>query len=103
MGPGCRTATLNDKGFNVRDPLASGGGVKVKGISAATKQEVSTYVDARFYVRNKIGRRIYELWLFDASYIRLGEVSIGYIPDKSLISKTPFKTAKLSLIARDPA
>lgn len=102
-GQAKETAELNDKGFNVRDPIANGGGVKVTGISAATKQEVTAYVDARSYFRNTIGTRIYEEWLFDASYIKLREVSIGYNFDKQLLGKTPFKTAKIALIARNPA
>jgi TonB-linked SusC/RagA family outer membrane protein len=102
-GQAAETAVLNDKGVNVREPLANGGGVKVEGISAATKQQVSTYVDARSYFRTAIGTRIYEEWLFDASYIKLREVSIGYALDKNLLNRTPFKTARVSLIARNPA
>ena len=101
-GQAAETAVLNDKGFNVRDPIANGGGVKVTGISPAGT-EVTAYVDARSYFRNTIGTRIYEEWLFDASYIKLREVSIGYSFDKQLLSKTPFKSAKIALIARNPA
>jgi hypothetical protein len=96
------TAVMNDKGFNVRDPLASGGGVRVDGISAATGAEVTAYVDARSYFRNTIGTRIYEEWLYDASYVKLREISIGYNFSQQLISRTPFKGAKISLIARNP-
>ena len=102
-GQAAETAALNDKGFNVRDPLASGGGVKVTGISGATGQEVTAYVDARSYFRNTIGTRIYEEWLFDASYIKLREISFGYNLSNQLLNKTPFKSAKISLIARNPA
>jgi outer membrane receptor protein involved in Fe transport len=101
-GQAAETAVLNDKGFNVRDPVASGGGVKVEGVSAASGQEVTAYVDARSYFRNTIGTRIYEEWLFDASYIKLREVSLGFIVDKEILSKTPFRTAKIALIARNP-
>jgi hypothetical protein len=102
-GQAAETAALNDKGFNVRDPLASGGGVKVTGISSATGQEVTAYVDARSYFRNTIGTRIYEEWLFDASYVKLREISFGYNLDQQLVNRTPFKSAKISLIARNPA
>jgi outer membrane receptor protein involved in Fe transport len=101
-GQAAETAVLNDKGFNVRDPLATGGGVKVTGVNP-TGQEVTAYVDARSYFRNTIGTRIYEEWLYDASYIKLREVSLGYSFGKELLTKTPFKTARLSLIARNPA
>ncbi len=97
------TAAMNDKGFNVRDPLASGGGVKVTGLSAATKQEVTAYVDARSYFRNTIGTKIYEEWLFDASYIKLRELSLGFNLDPQLLHKTPFKAVKIAVIARNPA
>jgi hypothetical protein len=76
--------------------------VKVEGVSAASGQEVTAYVDARSYFRNTIGTRIYEEWLFDASYIKLREVSLGFIVDKEILSKTPFRTAKIALIARNP-
>ncbi|MEO5997549.1 MAG: SusC/RagA family TonB-linked outer membrane protein [Chitinophagaceae bacterium] len=96
------TAALNDKGFNVRAPLANGGGYKITGISQASGREVSAYVDARTYFRNNIGTRIYEEWLFDASYIKLREVSIGYNLGENLLKKLPFKSAKLAFITRNP-
>lgn len=102
-GQAAETAVFNDKGFNVRDPLAAGGGVRVDGISDATGNEVTAYVDARAYFRNTIGTRIYEEWLFDASYIKLREVSVGYTFEKGILKKTPIKTVKLAFIARNPA
>ncbi len=101
-GQAAETAAMNDKGFNVRDAIASGGGVRVEGISQATGQEVVAYVDARSYFRNTIGTRIYEEWLFDASYIKLREISFGYNIGKKMLSKIPFKSAKVSFIARNP-
>lgn len=102
-GQAAETAVFNDKGFNVRDPLAAGGGVRVDGISDATGNEVTAYVDARAYFRNTLGTRIYEEWLFDASYIKLREVSVGYTFEKGILEKTPIKTVKLAFIARNPA
>ena len=95
------TAMLNDKGKNVRDPLADGGGVKVEGISAATKQPVTAYVDAKAYW-DVVGRRIYEEWVIDASYIKLREVRLGYTFDKKTIGKLPFNSLSFALIARNP-
>ncbi len=98
------TAAMNDKGFNVRDAIANGGGFKITGISQASGQEVTAYIDARSYFRNTIGTKIYEEWLFDASYIKLREISLGYTLPVGLLSKTKFiKTAKVALIARNPA
>jgi len=102
-GQAAETVELNDKGFNVRDPLAAGGGYKIEGISQATGQEVTAYVDARLYFRNAIGTRIYEEWLYDASYIKLRELSLGFNFDQKILRHTPFKAAKVALIARNPA
>lgn len=97
------TVAINDRGFNVRDAVEDGGGVKVTGISASTGEPVETYVDARSYYRNVVGRRIYEEWLFDASYIKLSEVRLGYTFDANALRNLPFKSANLALIARNPA
>ncbi|MCF3111294.1 SusC/RagA family TonB-linked outer membrane protein [Niabella sp. CC-SYL272] len=101
-GQAAITAAVNDKGKNVRDPLADGGGYKIEGISQKTGEAVTTYVDARTYFRNNIGTRIYDEWLYDASYIKLREVSIGYNFSKKTLEKTPVKALRLALIARNP-
>lgn len=101
-GQAFETAALNDKGFNVRDAIAAGGGVKINGISQATGQEVTAYVDARTYFRTNLGTRIYDEWIYSASYIKLREISVGYNFEPQLLAKTPFKTAKISFIARNP-
>lgn len=97
------TVAMNDLGNNVRDPLEDGGGVKVTGISAETGEAVSAYVDARSYYRNVLGRSVYEEWLYDASYIKLREVRLGYSLGEKLLDKLPFKSVNVSLIARNPA
>jgi hypothetical protein len=101
-GQAAETATINDKGKNIRDDLAAGGGVKVTGISAATGAEVTAYVNARTYYRNTIGTRVYEEWLFDASYIKMREVRLGYTFTKANFSKLPVKSINLSFIAKNP-
>jgi len=101
-GQAAETAATNDKGFNVRDAVANGGGVKVNGISSVSGQEVTAYVEARNYYRNILGTQVYEEWLMDASYVKLREVSVGYNLGKKMMSKLPFKSAKVALIARNP-
>jgi TonB-linked outer membrane protein, SusC/RagA family len=101
-GQAAETAAMNDKGKNIRDPLDEGGGVKVTGISAASKQEVTVYVNARNYYRNTLGNKIYEEWLFDASYIRMREIRLGYTFSKLNIAKLPVRSINLAYIARNP-
>jgi len=96
------TAATNDKGKNVRDAIADGGGVHVIGMSDATKQLVDAYVDARAYYRTTLGTHVYEEWLYDASYVKLRELKLGYTFDKSRLGKIPFNSVNLSLFARNP-
>lgn len=96
------TVAINDNGKNVRDPVSEGGGVKVEGISESTGQPVTAYVDARSYYRNVVGRRIYEEWLFDASYVKLREVRLGYTLDKDVLENFPAESIKLAFIAQNP-
>jgi len=97
------TAATNDKGKNVRDALVDGGGYHIFGISAQTKQPVDAYVDARTYYRTILGTQVYEEWLYDASYIKLREIRLGYTFQKKMLGKLPFSSVTLALIARNPA
>jgi hypothetical protein len=98
-----RTAAINDKGNNVRDPLDEGGGVKVEGISASTGQPVTAYVDAESYFNNILGDDIYEPWVMDASYIKLSEVRLGYTFDNSILQHLPVKALGVALFVNNPA
>ena len=96
------TAVLNDKGFNIREPIASGGGIRVDGINATTKQPVTAYVNPQTYF-GVTGRRVYDDWLYEASYIKLREVRLGYTFNKKSLGRLPFSSVNLALIARNPA
>lgn len=109
------TVETNDKGKNVRDAVADGGGVKVVGMYApgtiitvnGEKVDVGGQ-DATVYVNPQTlygttARRIYEDWLYDASYIKLREVRLGYTFDKAALGNLPIESIGLALIARNPA
>ncbi len=98
------TAAVNDKGMNVRDAVADGGGVHVVGVAAADGQTVvDMYVDAQDYWHQFYNNQIAEPFIHDLSFVKLREISLGYqIPVQKLgIGKT-FKAAALSLVARNP-
>ncbi|WP_205687094.1 SusC/RagA family TonB-linked outer membrane protein [Chitinophaga rhizosphaerae] len=97
------TAEINDKGKNVRDPVADGGGVKVTGISNTTKQYVEAYVDAKAYWRTNVATHVYEEWLVDATYVKLRELRLGYTFDKKSLGRLPLQSINLAFIARNPA
>jgi len=97
-----RTATVNDKGMSIRDAVADGGGVRVDGVSEAG-QPVTFYVPAQTYFSNFYSRSIWTPYVYDLTFVKLREVSIGYrIPVKKLGLDKFVQSASFSLIARNP-
>jgi hypothetical protein len=99
------TAALNDKGKNVRDDVADGGGVHVVGVDAADgKTPVDVYISAYDYFHQFYYQQIAEPFVHDLTFVKLREISLGYrIPVKKLgnIGKA-FQGANISIIARNP-
>lgn len=112
------TAALNDKGKNVRDDVADGGGVKADGVYGkvnsngtisfldATGAVVTTpvantsYAAAQDWFKDYWGKN--ELSVFDASFIKLREVSIGYsLKNIRLLGKAGIKNLGISLVGRN--
>ncbi|MCP9766904.1 SusC/RagA family TonB-linked outer membrane protein [Lacihabitans sp. LS3-19] len=95
------TVGLNDKGVPMRDPVSAGGGLRSIGV-LEDGTENTKYVEAQNYwgtLRNYRG----EFFVYDASFLKLRQVTFGYnIPSKAL-TKTPFKNAKVSFVGRNLA
>jgi TonB-linked SusC/RagA family outer membrane protein len=99
------TAGLNDKGKPVRDDVANGGGVHIKGISSVDlKTPVDMYVDAISYYNDNNFNKINELHIFDLSYVKLREVNFGYtIPvNRYSFLNNNVKNIQVSVFARNP-
>jgi TonB-linked SusC/RagA family outer membrane protein len=97
-----KTAATNDRGKNVRDAVADGGGVHVYGVREDGKP-YDAYVEGYDYFhQNANSGGIADMSIFDASYIKVREVSLGYtLP----VSKWGWKWAKsafISVVARNP-
>ncbi|POY37057.1 SusC/RagA family TonB-linked outer membrane protein [Solitalea longa] len=70
----------------------------VKGVTAGgTPNTVETKAELYW---GRLGNGT-EPWIYDATNVRLREVSLGYSLPKGLMSKSPFSSAKLSLVARN--
>ncbi|MBV6880722.1 SusC/RagA family TonB-linked outer membrane protein [Epilithonimonas ginsengisoli] len=95
------TAATNDRGFNVRDAVADGGGVHVVGVNA-TGGAVDTYVEAYDYFKQFHGNRIAEPFIHDASYIKLREVALSYDLPSSIFYGTGINSITLGVVARNP-
>ncbi len=71
------TATFNVKGKNIREPVADGGGILLDGVHEdGSKNE--TYVPALYWAGDHYYSRIASQNVFDADYVKLREVNIGY-------------------------
>ncbi len=100
-GLSSETTVINDNGKNVRDPLEEGGGVKVEGVLEDGTPHVAYVEPQTLYSDNLFA--LNENWLYDATYVKLREVSIGYSLPKSLFSNLPIQSISLSLIGRNLA
>jgi TonB-linked SusC/RagA family outer membrane protein len=93
------TAALNDKGINVREAVADGGGVHVKGVDAAGAP-VDKYAEGYTYFTQFYGNRLAENYIHNASYMKLRDVSLTYSLPKSLL-KNMFSSATISVVGRN--
>ncbi|MDB5201459.1 MAG: SusC/RagA family TonB-linked outer membrane protein [Ferruginibacter sp.] len=98
-----RTAELNDRGIPMRDPVSAGGGKHVVGVDASGKP-VDYYVDARSYYTTMFGRNQYDEFIYDLTYVKLRELSIGYNIPVDRIGNIGKKItrASFSIVARNP-
>jgi TonB-linked SusC/RagA family outer membrane protein len=116
------TVGNNDKGNPKRDPVADGGGVRVPGVFGRIGSDgMPEYLDADGNptdtpVENTIyqecqsssiaGEGIYGtpgISTFDASYIKLREVIIGYTFDQPFIRNLGIRSVNLSFVGRNLA
>lgn len=114
-GLGEDTVGDNNLGNPVRDPVrnASGeevtsiavgdaapnsGGVLVSGVSESG-EPLSVLVEAQTYYGRLFG--VHERWLYDASYVKLRELSLGYTFPKEKLGSLPVQNINISLIARN--
>jgi hypothetical protein len=113
------TAAINANGKNIRDALADGGGVLIPnavygkvntdgtiqlldatGANSATPVTNTTYADANTWGYDYYGKT--ELSVFDGSFAKLREVSIGYTFDKiGFLNKAGIKDVAVSIVGRN--
>ncbi|WP_116127420.1 SusC/RagA family TonB-linked outer membrane protein [Lewinella sp. IMCC34183] len=94
------TAGNNAKGNPVRDPATNGGGILVEGVREdGTPNE--TYIDIRPYFETLYGYP--EAFIYDASFIKLREVSIGRALPARWFENNFIGNATVSLTGRNLA
>jgi len=96
------TAAINDKAKNVRDAVADGGGVHVKGVDEAGAV-VDKYIAAQTYFQQFYNTSNSTPFLHSFSYVKLQEVSLGYhLPVNKMGLKNICNDVTVSVIARKP-
>ena len=102
MGAGLHeyTAGLNDKGNPKRDPVSSGGGIHQVGVYA-DGSVADFYRDPNSWAWGNWTRD--DLWLVDASFVKLRQVRLGYSFDGDSLSNTPFTGINIALIGNNLA
>jgi len=95
------TAGLNDKGNPKRDLVANGGGLRYNAVYADGTQNTS-YIEA-----NEWGTAWdYDItptaaYIYDASYVKLRELSLSYALPAKFLAKTPFTKLSASVVGRN--
>ncbi|RCW89961.1 SusC/RagA family TonB-linked outer membrane protein [Winogradskyella arenosi] len=98
------TAGTNDLGNPVRNPVTSGadsGGVILSGVQAdgtpnTVRASATSYANPWGYARTPNAAHVY-----DASFVKLRELSLTYSLTPKVLEKLPFTNASLSLIGRN--
>jgi TonB-linked SusC/RagA family outer membrane protein len=101
-GSGLAPATVgnNENGVPRRDDPSTGGGTLVQGVHEDGTPN-TTYANTRDLYESYYST-IWEKWTYDATYIKLREVSIGYILPKKWFGRIPIQAAKFSIVAQNP-
>lgn len=99
-GLAAETAGLNELGKPKRDPVADGGGILIAGVGPDGKTPNTVRAETQALYEDRLFA-FHEYWMYDQTFVKLREVSIGYNFPKAMLGKT-FKTANVSFIARNP-
>ena len=99
-GLAAETAGLNELGKPKRDPAADGGGIILDGVTQDGKPNTKRVETQEFYEDKMFGFN--EKWMYNQTYVKLREVSLGYNIPKTFMGGKLFKTAKVAFIVRNP-
>ncbi len=94
------TAGLNDKGNPKRDAVSAGGGIHVQGVKLDGSVH-DLYRAPDSWAWGNWTRD--DLWLVDASFVKLRQVRIGYTFTNDQLDKTPFDAINVALIGTNLA
>src|SRR5690606_22359776 len=91
------TAGLNENGVPKRSPVAEGGGILNPGVYADGSPN-TTRVEGDRYTADGWAVSPNARFVYDASYVKLREVSLTYNLPPTLLSSTPIRGASISFV-----
>ncbi|MDO6518714.1 SusC/RagA family TonB-linked outer membrane protein [Zobellia uliginosa] len=94
------TTGTNANGVSVRDPLEDGGGYLFDGVFEDGSPN-TVYKDLDNFRWNPFARA--ERWIYDASYVKLRQVTLSYSLPKKTVQKIGLSAVDLSLFGRNLA
>lgn len=102
-GSGLSATTVgnNDKGIPMRDDVAAGGGVRVDGVRESDGKTNDVYLDTKEYYESVLSS-LWEEWVYDATFVKLREVKLGYNLPKRWYQKLSIQNATFSVVAQNP-
>lgn len=97
------TAGSNTKGNPVRDSVANGGGILLPNTVNADGSENTTYAAADTYTQPNgyYGSRNIAQFIYDASFIKLRELTVSYDVPKNYLNKIGIQEMSLGLVGRN--
>jgi len=109
-GSGLLKATVgkNDRGGDLRSDPWELGGVKVTGVTRQGTGETATYTDIEGYMNAEAyfmyTSSIWEPYIYDASYLKMRELSLSYLLPKNTIQKLNIglSQARVSFVIQNP-
>ncbi len=99
-GLAAETAGLNELGKPKRDPVASGGGIILDGVTADGKTNTTRVETQSFYEDASFA--LHDYWMFDQTFVKLREVALGYTVPKKSLGNMPVKSVYVGLLIRNP-
>ncbi|MGB1041966.1 MAG: SusC/RagA family TonB-linked outer membrane protein [Tenacibaculum sp.] len=81
------------------DAQPNSGGVLVSGVDATSGNPASYYVDASTYWPRTFA--LHEMWLYDASYVKLRQLSLGYTLPAKIFENSPIESISVNAFANN--
>lgn len=94
------TAAINDRGNNVRDNPADGGGIHVTGV-LENGDTFDDYVDSKLYFTQFFSNTISSPFIHDGSYLKMRELSLSVYLPRSLLGNSFIKGASIGFVGRN--